>query len=94
MFAKRQLRMEPARVQRGREVNIWYNGTLASSPELYLHHGFDGWVNPKSLQMAKRQDGSFEVSLRADGQRELEFCFHNEDAWDNNQGLNWSWEID
>lgn len=90
MFAKRQLRIEPAQVPKGKKVNIWYNGPLAGASELYLHHGFDGWVNPKSLKMSKAKDGSFEVSLWAQGQRNLEFCFHDEGGnWDNNSGLNW-----
>ncbi len=90
MFAKRQLQIDPAQVPRGKKVHISYQGPLASSPELYLHHGFDGWINPKSLQMSKTSDASFEVSLYASGRRELEFCFHDgAGKWDNNQGLNW-----
>ena len=90
VFAKRQMRMEPAQVERGQKVNIWYNGPLASSQELYLHHGFDGWANPRPLKMSKATDGSFEVALTAQGQRDLEFCFHDGSGnWDNNGGLNW-----
>ena len=90
MFAKRRLRVEPAQVPQGEKLHIWYQGPLATSQELYLHYGFDGWVEPKSLKMSRATDDSIEVALTATGEREVEFCFHDGNGtWDNNTGLNW-----
>lgn len=88
------LRTEPATAKRNQQVSIYYNGPLATAEELFLHYGFDGWVSPKSLKMAKNSDQSFEVVVTAKGQRALDFCFHSGDnQWDNNMGLNWQIRI-
>jgi hypothetical protein len=87
---------EPAPVKQGGKIRINYQGLLKNSrsTDVYLHYGVDGWKNVNSAKMRKMPNGIFGVEIEADAGREINFCFRdNSNNWDNNNGWNWSAEI-
>lgn len=87
---------EPSPVRQGDTIHINYQGLLRNSgaAEVFLHYGADGWKNVNSVRMRKMENGVFGVDIEADAGRELNFCFRdNSNNWDNNNGWNWSAEI-
>ena len=83
-------------VKKGSKTSISYNGILSNSgaEKIYLHYGFDGWSNAKTVAMNKSLSGAFNTSVKVNGKKHLNFCFKdNADNWDNNNGSDWKAEI-
>jgi hypothetical protein len=88
--------VEPEQPERKERARIGYHGLLANcgADRVYLHYGFDGWQNTRTVPMSPFLDG-FVANIPVDGQMELNFCFHDSAGnWDNNSGWNWKTEID
>ena len=78
------------------DINITYYGELeSSSNSIYIVYGYENeWINTTKLLMKKVND-VFTVSIKKTKFNILNFCFCNEkEAWDNNNGNNYSVEID
>lgn len=83
-------------VIKGSETSISYDGILSNSgaEKVYLHYGFDGWSNAKTVAMKKGLSGAFNTEIKVKGKDELNFCFKdNANNWDNNYGSDWKVEI-
>lgn len=79
-------------VKIGSETSISYNGILSNSgaEKVYLHYGFDGWSNAKTVAMKKSLSGAFNTEVKVKGKEELNFCFKDSaNNWDNNNGFDW-----
>jgi hypothetical protein len=88
--------LEPSPVKQGDSVHINYQGLLRNSgaDQVFLHYGVDGWKNTNTVPMNRMQNGVFGAEIKADAGREVNFCFKDSaDNWDNNNGWNWSAEI-
>jgi len=91
--------VDPLPVTAGEEVTIFYNGLLGGAEEkqVYLHYGHgrdDSWENISDTRMEKTGYGwvsSFRLPVY---EERFNFCFKDsEGKWDNNNGINWSFEI-
>lgn len=88
----------PVPITAGGSVHIIYNGLLAESgaEQVYLHTGFGSsyhWTMVDEHMMTRNKWG-WETVVPMKGDERFNFCFRdNANNWDNNNGLNWSYEI-
>ncbi|ADG81749.1 carbohydrate-binding protein [Thermincola potens] len=88
----------PTPITQGEHINVIYNGLLAKSGAdgIWLHYGFgphNNWHDVKDLKMFKTGRG-WEHTFQVTDPTRLNFCFKDSaNNWDNNNGLNWSFEI-
>lgn len=92
--------VEPLPVTAGDEIKVKYRGLLHKNgaQEVYMHAGYGhrDWHGIQDIKMTKAPDGSWEanVSLDPGETSRFNFCFRDSAFnWDNNNGLNWSFEI-
>ena len=90
--------MDTVPITAGDEVRLKYKGLLAQSGArtIYLRTGYGTgtWEGVQDIPMRKGRDGSWAASLVVDNSSRLNFCFHDgANNWDNNNGMNWSYEI-
>lgn len=78
-------------------VKLTYCGNLFqnNSQKVYIHFGYGLlWSNVSELEMVKKENG-FEAEIDISGSDSFNCCFKNEnDEWDNNEGHNYSFEIE
>jgi len=90
--------VDPVPITVGEEVTILYNGLLAQSgaDQVYLHCGYgsaDAWTDVKDYKMEKTDRG-WVKKFKVENPTRLNFCFKDSASnWDNNNGINWSFEI-
>lgn len=90
--------VDPTPITLGEEITILYYGLLPSSgaDEIYLHYGYgnaDNWNQVTDVRMEKTDRG-FAKKIQIENPSRLNFCFKDSaNNWDNNNGLNWSFEI-
>jgi len=90
--------VDPTPITAYDEITVFYNGLLAKSgaEQVYLHVGFGdprNWHNVQDLRMSRTGWG-FVKTLEMPDESRFNFCFRdNAYNWDNNNGLNWSFEI-
>ncbi len=83
----------------GKALTIFYNPTndnsaLQNSNPIYLHWGYNNWINPNNQQMVKRSDGFWETTISVPTTAtSLNFAFTDGTNWDNNGGSNWNYSI-
>jgi hypothetical protein len=84
----------PTRV--GEQIKINYYGLLASgADQVWLHSGYGSgaWTKTCDYQMT-RSAGGWEQSLQIVDRGQFNFCFKDSAGhWDNNNGMNWSYQI-
>jgi len=91
--------VEPTPISGGDRVKVRYNGLLVQdgAQQVFLHYGFGPgeWEDVNDVMMHKNDAGEWEVKVEAPANRDrFEFCFRdNAYNWDNNDGVNWSYEI-
>lgn len=78
-------------------VKISYTGKLFqnNSEEVFIHYGFgDNWDGLTELPMQKTDLG-FQAEIQLDSSNRLNLCFRNSNnEWDNNDYLNYSFDIE
>ncbi len=78
-------------------VKISYTGELFQngSEKVYAHFGFgNNWDNLTEIEMTKTELG-FQAEINLASEETLNLCFRNTDnAWDNNNGANYSFEVE
>lgn len=77
----------------GKQVSIYYNGTLASnSTAITLHWGCNGFTSPTDTTMTKQSDGRWMATITIpSGSYELNTAFKNQSStWDNNNSNNYN----
>lgn len=90
--------VNPTPITAGERVEIKYNGLLVKSgaDQVYLHAGFglnNHWDNIMDIKMEKKET-SWQTDCAVDTDQRFYFCFHDSaDNWDNNNGVNWSFEV-
>lgn len=90
--------VDPTPITLGEEITILYYGLLQQSgaEEVYLHCGYgdaDHWEDVQDIRMEKTDRG-FAKKLKITKPSRFNFCFRdNAYNWDNNNGLNWSYEV-
>ena len=90
--------VDPVPITAGEEVTILYNGLLAKSgaDQVYLHCGYgraDAWTYVKDYKMEKTDRG-WVTKIKVANPTRLNLCFKDSASnWDNNNGINWSFEI-
>lgn len=90
--------VDPLPITSGDVITILYNGILAKSgaQEIYLHAGYgraDNWEDVTEERMSRTGWG-FVKTMEVKNYDQLNFCFRdNAYNWDNNNGLNWSFQI-
>ncbi|NPV53244.1 MAG: carbohydrate-binding protein [Firmicutes bacterium] len=93
--------VSPTPITSGTDVTVKYNGLLARSgaDAVYLHAGFgpaDSWANVRDVPMTRTIDDMWTaiVPIGIEESSRLNFCFRDSaNNWDNNNGVNWSYEI-
>ncbi len=62
---------------------------------MYLHLGYgDQWNDVHDYEM-KHSDQGWEANVKINRAGQLNFCFKDRaDNWDNNNGHNWTYQID
>lgn len=90
--------VDPTPITAGEEITILYNGLLSNSgaDQVYLHVGYGdarGWRNVSDYRMSRTGWGWVKTMEMPDDTR-FNFCFKDSaNNWDNNNGINWSFEI-
>ena len=90
--------VDPVPITKDEEITILYNGLLASSgaDQVYLHCGYgtsSAWNKVQDVKMDKTERGWVKRFSVSDPSR-LNICFRDSaNNWDNNNGINWSFEI-
>ena len=90
--------VDPTPITAGEEITVLYYGLLARSgaEQVYLHAGYGesrDWRNVSDMKMSRTGWGWVKTLEIPDDSR-FNFCFRdNGNNWDNNNGLNWSFEI-
>ena len=87
----------PIPITAGERVEIKYNGLLAKrADQVYLHAGFghnNQWESVMDIKMEK-ENGYWKTDCAVKTDKRFYICFHDSaDNWDNNNGLNWSFEV-
>ena len=81
----------------GTTVKISYTGTLFQdgSEQVYLHYGFDNeWKDLNEVEMEKTDLG-YQVEIELPEYDTFNFCLKNSnDVWDNNEGQNYSFNLE
>ena len=79
------------------KIKISYTGNLfnETSEEVYIRYGFgNDWDNTTNIKMNKTELG-FQAEIELTDASSFDFCFYNDkDIWDNNDGKNYSFEIE
>lgn len=79
------------------QVKISYSGKLFQecAEEVFIHYGFGiNWNNVNNVKMEKTELG-FQAEITLDDSDSFNFCFNDgKDAWDNNDGQNYSFAIE
>lgn len=79
------------------KIKISYTGTLfeQNSNKVFLHYGFgSNWENVSDIEMNRTELG-FQAELDLPASNTLKLCFrNNENVWDNNNGLDYSFDIE
>lgn len=90
--------VDPTPITAGEEITVLYYGLLAKSgaQQVYLHTGYGDareWRDVSDLKMSRTGWGWVKTLEMPDFTR-FNFCFRDSaDNWDNNNGINWSFEI-
>ncbi len=90
--------VDPTPITAGEEITILYNGLLSQNgaDQVYLHTGYGKagqWRNVSDMRMSRTGWGWVKTLEMPDDAR-FNFCFKDSaDNWDNNNGVNWSFEI-
>lgn len=90
--------VDPVPITAGEEITILYNGLLSSSgaDQVYLHCGYGNstaWNNVKDVKMDRTERGWVKKFTVEEPSR-LNICFKDSaNNWDNNNGINWTFEI-
>lgn len=90
--------VDPVPITTGEEITILYNGLLSNSgaDQVYLHYGYgtaQAWSGVKDVKMEKTERG-WVKKFTVDDSSRLNLCFKDSaNNWDNNNGINWSFEI-
>ncbi len=78
-------------------IKLTYCGNLfqKDSQKVFIHFGYGLlWSNVSEMEMTKKENG-FEAEIQINGTDSFNCCFKNEnDEWDNNEGHNYSFEIE
>lgn len=92
--------VEPTPITSGQRVRVKYSGHLSNgAEEMYLHMGFGVphmWQEIQEVVMQKGRNGAWEATLELprDEDSSLNMCFRDSQFnWDNNEGLNWIYDI-
>lgn len=81
----------PSKIDGGKPVTLYYNGTLANSNSLTVRWGYSGWNNVSDVAMTKRGDGFWAVTITPPANANAtNFVVTDGTNWDNNGGGNWN----
>lgn len=79
------------------KIKISYSGSLfnESSEDVYIRYGFgNDWTETTDLKMTRSEIG-FQTEIELTDAPFFNFCFFNDkDEWDNNNDLNYSFQIE
>ena len=90
--------VDPVPITAGEDVTVLYHGHLAEggTGKVWLHAGYghaDNWQAVADHPMEKTGWG-WVKKFRVNDASRLNFCFRDDaNRWDNNNGVNWSFEI-
>ncbi|MDS1028967.1 carbohydrate-binding protein [Bacillota bacterium LX-D] len=90
--------VDPTPITLGEEVTVLYYGLLKESgaDQVWMHCGYGdarSWYNINDIRMEKTQRG-FAKKIKVNDSSRLNFCFKDSaNNWDNNNGVNWSFEV-
>jgi len=90
--------VDPTPITVGEEITVLYDGLLAASgsTQIFLHVEYgdsNEWRNVQDLRMSRTGWGWVKTLQIPDDNR-FNFCFHDGYCnWDNNNGINWSFQI-
>ena len=90
--------VDPTPITAGEEVTVLYNGLLSMSgaDQVYMRVGYGDareWRSVSDFRMSKTGWG-WVKTFEMPGDGRFNFCFKDSaENWDNNNGVNWSFEI-
>lgn len=92
------IEVSPTPITTGETVTVKYNGFLAEKQpqKVILHAGYgigNQWEEVFDIPMNKTTDGSWTADVAVDTDAQFNFCFTDGEAWDNNYGKNWIYEV-
>jgi alpha-amylase len=74
----------------GKSFTIYYNGSLASSSNVSLHWGYNGWTSATNVSMTKDSSGFWKGTITIPtSATKLDFDFTAGSSWDNNSSQDW-----
>lgn len=91
--------VDPTPITAQEEITVLYYGLLARSgaDQVFLHVGYGDageWRNVSDLKMSRTGWGWVKTLEMPEDQTRFNFCFKDSAGnWDNNNGINWSFEI-
>ncbi len=94
--------IDPDPAQAGEDVTVAYDPAgrpLASSPQVYLHYGFNGWnpvVSPDPAMSWNAAEAVWEITVPAQSSAfQLDLVFNDgAGTWDNNNGQDWRFTVE
>ena len=90
--------VKPTPITSKSKIKVMYSGLLMKNgaDALWAHAGYgknNAWKSSQYLQMQNKGD-IYELDFEVKGASRLNLCFKDSaNNWDNNNGLNWSYEI-
>lgn len=75
----------------GKNLTIYYSGSLASSSNVSLHWGYNSWTNAANVSMTKDSSTGFwkgTITIPSSATK-LDFDFTDGSNWDNNSSQDW-----
>lgn len=97
-IADQGVAVKPTPITSESKVKVIYSGLLMKdgADALWAHTGYgknNAWHGSQYLQMQNKGD-KYELDFDVKGTSRLNLCFKDSaNNWDNNNGLNWSYEI-
>ncbi|MFZ5647633.1 MAG: carbohydrate-binding protein [Bacillota bacterium] len=91
--------VDPTPITAQEEITILYYGLLARSgaDQVYMHVGYGDageWRKVSDLKMSRTGWGWVKTLEVPEDESRFNFCFRDSaNNWDNNNGINWSFEI-
>ncbi|HHW13436.1 MAG TPA: carbohydrate-binding protein [Firmicutes bacterium] len=91
-----KIEVTPVPVTAGETITVKYRGELSDSGKplmMHLGYGYGDWTNIQNVPMERMPDGSWGAQVTVDTDSALNFCFTDGERWDNNNGVNWVYEV-
>lgn len=82
---------DSSQLLQGKNLTIYYNGSLTNSSSVSLHWGYNSWTGTTDVPMTKDSNGFWKGTIAIPtSATTLNFTFTDGSNWDNNSSKNWT----